>query len=151
MRLSTWESAIYVSDLKLHGQSGEEEESEEELERKEEEEEEEEGPPAPEVPEPPKKRGRGRPRKHPIEPPPTTSPASAAPAQEAQAKKGKAKAARKTPLPEEPQVKMNGLVLNERDDVKGSWVVEVPFGTSVLEVGDKNGTAWRVYMERLPT
>ncbi|OCH86654.1 Bromodomain-containing protein [Obba rivulosa] len=154
VRLGAWETAVYVSGVETRGREQDEESGDEEPERREEEEEEEEAQPVPEVQEPPKKRGRGRPRKHPIEPPPAPVPEKPpAPAQEAQmqVKKGKGKATQKTPVPEEVQLKLNGVVLKEREDAKGTWVVDVPLGTSVLEVGEKGGVAWKVYMERLGT
>ncbi|KAI0785390.1 Bromodomain-containing protein [Irpex lacteus] len=105
-------------------------------ERHEEEEEEE------EEPKPQQKRGRGRPRKKRTKA--TDSPNSSP--------KGKGKGVAVLP-PEDVQVKLNGLFLPPGDEgVEGSarvWDVQVPLGSSVLEIGEPEGAKWRVYLERL--
>ncbi|KAJ6609377.1 Bromodomain-containing protein [Mycena sp. CBHHK59/15] len=47
----------------------------------------------------------------------------------------------------EVQVKLNGLVVAEKDP--GSWQVDLQPGTNLLEVGEKGGLIWKVYAERL--
>ncbi len=105
-------------------------------ERHEEEEEEE------EEPKPQQKRGRGRPRKKRTKA--TDSPNSSP--------KGKGKGVAVLP-PEDVQVKLNGLFLPPGDEgVEGGarvWDVQVPLGSSVLEIGEPEGAKWRVYLERL--
>ncbi|KAI0778968.1 Bromodomain-containing protein [Trametes elegans] len=60
------------------------------------------------------------------------------------AKKGKAKAAE--PSPGGVQVKLNGGVLQGKEG--GIWEVLLPFGVSVLELGEKGGMVWKVYLDR---
>ncbi|KAJ7103216.1 RSC complex protein [Mycena belliarum] len=49
----------------------------------------------------------------------------------------------------EVQVKLNGLVVAEKADHPGQWMVDLQAGTNVLEVGEKGGLIWKVYAERL--
>jgi len=61
-----------------------------------------------------------------------------------------ARAAKKAP-PKlgEIQVKLNGMVVAEKEDHSGEWTVDLPVGINFLEVGEKGGLIWKVYAERL--
>ncbi|KAJ7610806.1 RSC complex protein [Roridomyces roridus] len=49
----------------------------------------------------------------------------------------------------EVQVKLNGLVIAEKTDRPGSWLVDLqPGSNNVLEVGEKGGLVWKVYATR---
>ncbi|KAF7303191.1 RSC complex protein [Mycena kentingensis (nom. inval.)] len=45
----------------------------------------------------------------------------------------------------EVQVKLNGLVISEK---AGSWRVEIPKGSNVVEIGEKDGLVWKVYAQK---
>lgn len=130
MRLNGNETGIIVSDvafLSRHNQEEEESSGDEEPQQRNEEEEEEEEGDAPPV----KKRGPGRPRKR--------TRASKSP------KKNKGKSTAEAP-PGPLQVTINGNVIPDREDE--TWEIQVPYGLSVLEVGEKNGAVWKVYVDR---
>ncbi|OBZ79548.1 Protein polybromo-1 [Grifola frondosa] len=147
VRLCVRETSIHVADVRYQtsGDDGEEhgEESSDdedkvmkEAERQEEEEEEEESPPAK-----PKPRGRGRPRKK-------AKLAESAKSSEIPKSKGKGKAPAKALPLDEVQVKLNGVLTRRKEDTKGEWDVDIPVGSSFLEVGEKGGLVWKVYLER---
>ena len=105
-----------------------------------------------EVQEPkPEKRKRGRPPKKKLpqpEPEQETTAAREAHAKEESArKKGKAPAKL---VRGEVRVKLNGVVVNPVEDAKGEWELSLPIGQSVVEIGEKGGTPWKVYLDRLP-
>ena len=155
VRLASHESSVHVGGVKFLVQADEVEESSDEedvqmmeagLAEAEEEEEEEE-----DVGEDSKdkgkdmateensKRGRGRPRKNPL------NAASASP----KPSKGKEPAVAKVTTPHiEVQVRLNGVVKISGEG-KEEWDVDLPVGSNVLEVGEKGGVVWRVYLERL--
>ncbi|KAI0640070.1 Bromodomain-containing protein [Trametes polyzona] len=60
------------------------------------------------------------------------------------AKKAKGKAAE--PGLASVQVKLNGVVLKGRET--GEWEIPLPTGISVLELGEKGGMVWKVYLDR---
>ncbi|KAF7307151.1 Stearoyl-CoA desaturase [Mycena indigotica] len=43
------------------------------------------------------------------------------------------------------QVKLNGNVINSHS---GYWLVDIPKGSNIVEVGEKDGLIWKVYAER---
>ena len=90
------------------------------------------------------KRGRGRPRKHPVPLAKTALVTSPKP------NKGKEVVRKPSTLLGDPEVivKLNG-VAKIRKDGKEEWDVDLHVGSNVLEVGEKGGCIWRVYLERL--
>lgn len=129
------ETGARVSNVKFLPASEEDEESSEDEKRAEEEEEEEEE-------EQPKKRSRGRPRKKP-KPEPVKLPEPAK-------MKSKGKAPVKAPRPHgEVQLRLNGAVVKGLNDANDEWEVELPIGPSILELGEKGGVPWRVYLDRI--
>ncbi|KAH8102411.1 hypothetical protein BXZ70DRAFT_1006338 [Cristinia sonorae] len=145
-RVKTWAARLGVDEL-IVGISGVKffplEEGEEEVEadenmgmdgghRKEEEEEDEQ--PAVVLPSP--KRPRGRPRKKPLNP---SLVQIATPLVKAQKPFG----------PIDVQVKLNGSVVQSKPDTKHEWEVKLPLGCNVLEIVEKTGMVWRVYLERV--
>lgn len=58
-------------------------------------------------------------------------------------------AKKKAPKLEEVQVKLNGVVILEREDSVGRWLVDVPIGSNTIEVGEKGGLIWRIYADRM--
>ena len=60
-------------------------------------------------------------------------------------KKSKGKALDRQPGPLE--VKLNGTVIAPKENE--TWEVLVAFGLSVLEVGEKGGMVWKVYLDRV--
>jgi chromatin structure-remodeling complex subunit RSC4 len=126
MKLGKNETSLSIRGIQFT--VDEEEEDDTEMDKEEEEEEEEE---VPEV----KVKGRGR-------------------------KKGKAKASAKVaktslkkqksnPIQdEELSVRINGSVIQSKSEPFGEWDVDVPWGPNVLEVSEKGGAAWKVYIER---
>ena len=117
--------------IKMKRATNEEDESsgdDEPLRHEEEEEEEEEA-----VPVNVKKRGPGRPRKRgkaPKSPKKTQS-------------KGKSAETAPGPL----QVRLNGVLFSSREDE--TWEIQLPYGLSILEVGEKGGMVWKVYLDRV--
>ncbi|KAI0348282.1 Bromodomain-containing protein [Trametopsis cervina] len=136
-RLGKNETSVHIADVRLSGPGGEEEEESDDEgkgkdklhERREEEEEEEDEEESHQKP----RRGRGRPRKK--------------RAKTTESPKGKGKAMAQ--LPAEIQVKLNGIVIDPQEDEKSAWDVEIPIGSNVVEVGEPEGSIWRVYLERL--
>ncbi|KAK0208734.1 RSC complex protein [Desarmillaria ectypa] len=49
----------------------------------------------------------------------------------------------------EIQVKINGSVVQELEEHSSKWSVDVPLGSSTLEVGEKGGLIWKVYAQRM--
>jgi len=91
----------------------------------------------------PKKRGRGRPPKN-----PKAKAKAAAVARKADlALKKPPKAP--TPPRESIQIILNGTLISGKPDQEGVWDVELQVGTNVLEVGEKGGHIWKVYLERI--
>ncbi|KAI0714860.1 Bromodomain-containing protein [Earliella scabrosa] len=134
MRLSGHETTIVVSAVTFLDQPGDEEESSGDDEPKAQEEEEEEAEEAPPV----KKRGPGRPRKR------RRGKAAGANSGSPKKKSGKGKAVETRPG--EVQVKLNGVLIPAGENEM--WEVLVPFGVSQLEIGEKGGMVWRVYLDR---
>ena len=81
---------------------------------------------------PKKKRGRGRPPKKP----------------DVVAKVKSTK--KKRPKLGELQVKLNGQPVKDAEDTEeGKWTVNVPVGSSTIEVGEKGGLVWKIYAQRV--
>ncbi|KDQ63230.1 hypothetical protein JAAARDRAFT_147324 [Jaapia argillacea MUCL 33604] len=84
------------------------------------------------------KRGRGRPRKKPlvevkVDPPPKVT---------------NGKIPHKVPRgTEDVVVKLNGSLVDT--STPGEWDVDLPVGSNALEVGEKGGSVWKVYLERM--
>lgn len=96
----------------------------------------------------PEKRKRGRPpkkKKHHAEQ--DAAGPEDAHAKESVKKKGKASAKL---VRGEVQVKLNGVVMSNVEGAKGEWELAFPIGPSVMEIGEKGGTPWKVYLDRLP-
>ncbi|KAG1754925.1 Bromodomain-containing protein [Suillus paluster] len=134
MRLGQGEKSISVAEIRFFGDDDEtgDEEGDGNDEHPDEEEEEEE--PSP------KKRGRGRPPKNP------KAKAKAA----ALAKKAEQKKAQNAPTPqgENILINLNGTAMNEKLE-EGVWNMDLQVGENVLEVGEKSGHIWKVYLERV--
>ncbi|PIL31354.1 hypothetical protein GSI_06052 [Ganoderma sinense ZZ0214-1] len=143
MRLDGSETSIVVSEVAFlshhHHDRDEHEESDEDAPMRHEEEEEEEeeaaaGAEAAEPPSPSKRKGSGRPsRKR------TRS------ARILNSKKGKGKGSESAPGP--IQVKLNGAVLKATDG--GTWETPVLPNLNMLEVGEKGGMVWKVYLDKV--
>lgn len=90
----------------------------------------------------PKKRGRGRPPKN-----------SKVKAKVVTGKKsdvaGKKAAKASTPPRESIQIVLNGKPVGEKAEQEGVWDVDLQSGTNVLEVGEKGGHVWKVYLDRV--
>ncbi|KAG0707435.1 RSC complex protein [Suillus ampliporus] len=134
IRLGQGEKSISVAEIRFFGEDDEtgDEEGDGNDEHPEEEEEEED--PSP------KKRGRGRPPKNP------KAKAKAA----ALAKKAEQKKAQNAPTPqgESILINLNGAAMNEKLE-EGVWNMDLQVGENVLEVGEKSGYVWKVYLERV--
>jgi hypothetical protein len=129
LRLGKNETSVLVTGIRfLTDEEDDEEDEHRESEKEEEEEEEEE-----EVPE---VRKRGRP-----------------------AKKGKGKTTSKpgktstkkqktSPPEEEISVRINSSQISGNSETSGEWMVDVPLGSNSLEVSEKGGAVWKVYLDR---
>ena len=135
MKLSHGEISLSIAEIKFIGDE-DRESSDEDADAHDLEEEEEE--PLP------KKRGRGRPPKN-----------SKVKAKIVTAKKsdpaGKKTSKAPTPSRESIQVVLNGKPIDEKPEQDGIWDMELQSGTNVLEVGEKGGHVWKVYLERVAT
>ena len=146
MRLDGTETSIVVSEvafLNHHHTHDEHEESDEDAHMRQEEEEEEEeeaaagagtGAEAAEPPSPSKRKGPGR-----------ASRKRTRSARILNSKKAKGKASESLPGP--VQVKFNGAVLKATDG--GTWETPVLPSLNMLEVGEKGGMVWKVYLDRV--
>ncbi|KIJ66243.1 hypothetical protein HYDPIDRAFT_86245 [Hydnomerulius pinastri MD-312] len=137
MRLGQGEKALSVGEVKFFGDedrdSSDEEGDTHDLAEEEEEEE----------PEPvPKKRGRGRPPKN-----PKAKARAAAAAKKVDLALKKAQKAT-TPTREGIQIVLNGTLITQKPDQEGVWDMELQVGLNVLEIGEKGGHVWKVYMEK---
>ncbi|KAG7452277.1 Bromodomain-containing protein [Guyanagaster necrorhizus] len=56
---------------------------------------------------------------------------------------------KKKPKLGEIQVKINGSVVQELEEHSNKWLVDVPLGSSTLELGEKGGLIWKVYTQRV--
>lgn len=92
----------------------------------------------------PKKRGRGRPPKNPK----VKAKIVIAKKSDLVVKKT-LKAA--TPSRESIHIVLNGKPVVEKPEQEGVWDMELQIGTNVLEVGEKGGHVWKVYLERVAT
>jgi hypothetical protein len=140
MRLGQGEKSLCVVEVKFFGEE-DRDSSDEDVDVNDAEEEEEEEEPVP------KKRGRGRPPKNP------KAKAKAATVAAAAAKKADLalKKAQKVPTPprESIQITLNGTLVAGQPDQGGMLDVDLQVGTNVLEVGEKGGHVWKVYLERV--
>jgi len=50
---------------------------------------------------------------------------------------------------EEVLLKLNGVVVKEKEDTTRQWNISLPGGLNILEVGEKGGLMWKVYIERI--
>lgn len=50
---------------------------------------------------------------------------------------------------EEVLLKLNGVVVKEKEDTTRQWNISLPVGLNILEVGEKGGLMWKVYIERI--
>ncbi|KAL7285080.1 hypothetical protein ACG7TL_000172 [Trametes sanguinea] len=125
LRLSRAETSFVLSNVTFlsHGEDEEESSGDEDQEQKS---------PGKEVEDgnasPPKARKRGRPRKR---------------GKAAEAKKAKGKAADGLTG---VQVKLNNVPLMSRED--GMWESQLPVGLNVLELGERGGMVWKVYLDK---
>ena len=132
MKLGHGEISLSIADIKFFGDE-DRDSSDEDADAHDLEEEEEEEPL-------PKKRGRGR--------PPKNSKVKAKVAKKSDpAGKKASKAA--TPSRESIQVVLNSKPVGEKPEQEGVWDMELQSGTNVLEVGEKGGHVWKVYLERV--
>lgn len=49
----------------------------------------------------------------------------------------------------EVALKVNGVVVKEKDDHIGEWDVNLLVGSNILEVGEVGGLIWKVFLERV--
>ncbi|KAI0783097.1 hypothetical protein C8Q75DRAFT_726585 [Abortiporus biennis] len=99
----------------------------------------------------PVKRGRGRPRKNPLNPQPSQSPKSDKKSKGKGKQRAASSVAEETPTTE-VHIKLNGLVVKPSTMVihgKEEWEADLNVGMNVLEIGEKNGTVWRIHMDRM--
>jgi chromatin structure-remodeling complex subunit RSC4 len=59
-----------------------------------------------------------------------------------------AKVAEKQPVREEIQVKLDGILIQEKEDSAGNWTLTIPTGSHIMEAGEKGGLIWKVYFDR---
>lgn len=135
LRLNGHETALVVSDVTFLSQRGDEEDdSSEDDEPRRQEEEEEEEQEEQEAVAPAKKKAPGRPRKR------------------RRMRVSNPKKKRKTVDVNVPtgelQVKLNGVIIPGNGSEGETWEVQVPPGMSQLEVGEKGGMVWKVYLDR---
>lgn len=138
LRLNGHETALVVSDVTFLSQRGDEEDdsSEDDEPRRQEEEEgeEQEEQEEQEAVAPAKKKAPGRPRKR------------------RRMRVSNPKKKRKTVDVNVPtgelQVKLNGVIIPGNGSEGETWEVQVPPGMSQLEVGEKGGMVWKVYLDR---
>lgn len=136
MKLGRGEISLSISEIKFFGGDEDRDSSDEDADAQDLEDEEEE--PVP------KKRGRGRPSKN------SKAKAKAvAPKKSDLAGKKALKAA--SPSRESIQVVLNGKPVDEKPEQEGVWDMELQSGTNILEVGEKSGYVWKVYLERVTT
>lgn len=50
---------------------------------------------------------------------------------------------------EDVLLKLNGVVVKEKEDTTRQWNISLPVGLNILEVGEKGGLMWKVYIERI--
>ena len=50
---------------------------------------------------------------------------------------------------EEALLKLNGVVVKEKEDAARQWDIGIPVGSNILEVGEKGGLMWKVHIERV--
>ncbi|KAF9486466.1 Bromodomain-containing protein [Pholiota conissans] len=86
-----------------------------------------------------KGRGRGRPPK-----------AVAHAAKPAASNKAAKTAKKKTTKVGQIQLKLNNFAVKEQVDTPGEWNIQLPVGSSTIEVGEVGGMIWKLYAERLP-
>ncbi|KAF9245828.1 Bromodomain-containing protein [Melanogaster broomeanus] len=137
MRLGQGEKSLCVVEVKFFGEE-DRDSSDEDVDVNDLEEEEEEEEPVP------KKRGRGRPPKNAK----AKAKAAAAAAKKADLALKKAQKA-PTPPRESIQITLNGTLVAAQADQGGMMDMELQVGTNVLEVGEKGGHVWKVYLERV--
>ncbi|KAG6817936.1 hypothetical protein H0H87_012404 [Tephrocybe sp. NHM501043] len=129
MRLVPGETEVHVSQVTFVGDEEDESSGEEEEEEEQEEEEDEEAPATNGRRK--GRRGRGRPK--------GTAKA-----------KGKAVPAKKKKQKIGPvQVKLNGVVVSEREGENGQWIVSPAPGSNTMEIGESGGLIWKVYVQRM--
>ncbi|KAG2044404.1 Bromodomain-containing protein [Suillus americanus] len=134
IRLGQGEKSISVAEIRFFGDDDETGDDEGDGNDEQPDDEEEEEEPSP------RKRGRGRPPKNP------KAKAKAA----ALAKKAEQKKAQNAPTPQQESIliNLNGTAMNERLE-DGVWNMDLQVGSNVLEVGEKGGYVWKVYLERV--
>lgn len=136
MRLSHGEISLSITEINFFGDD-DRDSSDEDADAHDLEEEEEEEPV-------PKKRGRGRPPKN-----------SKVKAKTITTRKsdlvGKKTVKAATPSRESIQIVLNGKSVGEKLEQEGVWDMELQVGANVLEVGEKGGHVWKVFLERAAT
>lgn len=136
MKLGHGEISLTVSEIRFFGDE-DRDSSDEDAEAQDVDEEEEEEPA-------PKKRGRGRPPKN-----------SKVKAKAVAVKKsdvaGKKAPKATTPSRENIHIVLNGKGVGEKPEQEGVWDMELQTGSNILEVGEKGGHIWKVYLERVAT
>ncbi|KAJ7070729.1 RSC complex protein [Mycena amicta] len=139
MRLGAGETALSVADVTYMGDDEESSDDDMELEQEEEEEEMDDGEVTTNGKKKPKTRGQyGKSR------------AAVAQAVAAAKARQEARAARKAAKEiGEIQVKLNGMLVDQTVGDSGRWLVSIPKGSNIVEVGEKDGHIWRVYAERV--
>lgn len=90
----------------------------------------------------PKKRGRGRPPKNPKVKAKVVTAKKSDPV-------GKKTLKATTPSRETIHIVLNGKPVGEKPEQEWVWDMELQAGTNVLEVGEKGGHVWKVYLERV--
>lgn len=52
-------------------------------------------------------------------------------------------------IPPPMQVRLNKTAVKASGENEDNWDVEVPIGSHVLELGEKGGAVWKVYIQRM--
>jgi uncharacterized protein YfaP (DUF2135 family) len=147
LRLTSGESEINVDDLVFladEEEEGSSDEEEEELKQEEENDIDTDGPTSS------AKNGRTRKGRSSIRRSQKTTPTNMRTTRSAAAvAKNKVLEKKKEEKIEEVQLKLNGTVVNEKQEATRQWNVNLSAGSNTLEVGEKGGLMWKVYIERL--
>lgn len=47
------------------------------------------------------------------------------------------------------QVRLDKTVVRSSGENEDNWDIEVPIGSHILELGEKGGAVWKVYIQRM--
>jgi len=131
MRVGKNETSLCITDIKfitLEEEEEEDAESRKDSDKEEEEEEEEDVPAEPRRRGRPRKKGKAKETSKPSKPP--------------------AKKRKLTPPEDEVLVKLNTTAIQVASGSSGRWDIDLPLGQSVVEVSEKGGAVWKVYVDK---